>query len=314
MGLQLFLAALETEVTAVDQTLNTAVNNTVDANGAASFANLKRVALPSGVLDFWVHAWINYSHSGSNNFNIMSITDGAFNTLVELRTNRIRGVTGDTTALGDLQSYTASTIATYDLHFVSTALSFDCEVYIDGSIVADISRSELAPAWGAAEYIDFGPPLNGSGHLAELMASEQPTVGARLSTLNSTGVAGFHSTWIGDYTDVMELGVDLTTTISAGNVGDKESWFVAPKAGKVYDSTAIQGVAITLISTLDTGTASGVRPFIRSGGVDYPGPVTLVPNLIANSYTVHWLVNPATGQQFTPAELTAGLEIGLELV
>lgn len=255
------------------------------------------------------------------------IKDASSNVLVSLFSNRvgnpgfhnlyIQSVDGDATALVTQFTYgipptVAETAYAIEISLTGTDLYF--AVYIGGSKIFEKTINGVTPAWaGPALFAWGGYGPDETTLWREITASDEPILGNGLSTLEATA-AGFHTSASGDYTDVAEEGVDLTTTLNFAVIGDKESWTVAPLAGKVFDSTAIQGLLISFLASLTNPLINGLRPFVRAGGVDYPGADTLVPAATMGNVTYLMTVNPATGVQFTPAELTAGVEIGLEAV
>lgn len=112
-----------------------------------------------------------------------------------------------------------------------------------------------------------------------------------------------------NYTQVDETSSDSDTTyVSATTPGARDILSVANVSG--YTPTGIKGVT-TYTTAKVAADPANLRPVIRTAGVVANGasvPLTTSYSIIANVYTV----NPATGVNWTPAEISA-LEAGYEI-
>lgn len=151
-------------------------------------------------------------------------------------------------------------------------------------------------------------------YIYDMILADDSTVGVTLTTLQGSS-GGFYTEADGTYVSVSGLGVDPSTGLIFRNVGDKSSWIVTPLLGKDYTGSAIGTIATTFLAGVSEGSPiNGFRPFLRVGGADYYlGPAQSASEDIA-PYTVIAPVNPATGLGWTGAQVTAGIEFGLEAV
>ena len=259
-----------------------------------------------------------------------AIKDAASNTLISMYSRNmgnnnynhlyIRGITDDTNTLTDMAVFGAiphGVDMIMDLHATLTGTTLTIEAYINGSLIAARTIVGVTPVWGQPAIGTYGWFYDNVISFTQwhnVGISDTPTLGLGLVSMEATA-AGFHTTGVGDYTDVSEEGVDLSTSISLPNIGDKESWTVNLLTGKTT-SSAIKGIVFSSTMILETGgPVTGYRYFVRSGGTDFlTGGGTHIPSDVMGNITEEVSINPVTGNPFTAAEVTAGIEIGIEAV
>lgn len=337
MGITLLAAGPEGEITPTDKSLTT-THATSDARGAYRVPEQSALTKDHGQTygTLWAHGVVRAVDdnrafvSGEEFDKFFSIEDASGNVLVCFRWIEkasvssyqlsVASVTGDTTAittqdaLGTEQDKDSDT--TLDLRATVSGATLTYEAYVDGTLVSEGTIAGITPAWGSPQKVSWGvyqdrASLGNRAEWREMATAEESTVGLRLSCLNATA-AGTHSGASGSYTDVSENGVATSTVLAFASVGDKYSFEVDPLSGLDLTGRAIQGLVFTFIAKLDAGIA-GFRPFVRIGGVDYPG-ASFIPGASFTSHTVQMTTNPATSSQFTAAEIAAGLEVGIEAV
>ena len=286
--------------------------------------------------DVWWHGkcvvpyTVDAGSSAPNTYEFFSIRDSAGQALITafgyggngFSPNKmaISGIANDTTTLTVMYDYTAPPTTgspiVFDFHATLTGTTMVIEAYVNGSLLTSRTIVGTTPTWGQPAIGSYGNFGKGTGNTVwwEIIASTTPTVGTTLSTLEATS-AGFHTAGAGTYSDITGNGVDLATSVSLVNIGDKESWIISPLAGKTLGSTSVKNITLSALVTHNGGAVTGYRYFIRSGGVDYPtAGGTIIPTQLINNYVEEVSINPATAAPFTAAELTAGIEVGIEAV
>lgn len=151
-------------------------------------------------------------------------------------------------------------------------------------------------------------------YVNDMFVDDESTVGRVLTTLQGSS-AGFHTGASGTYVGISETGTDLTNGITFDTVGNKFSWNVTPLAGKDYSGSSIGAIALSLLAARSSSSlVTGLRPFVRLSGVDYYIGDAVALGEDMQSYTFTSPNNPATGLPWTPTQITAGVEVGLEAV
>ena len=307
----------------------------VDHRGGRNFAVNEYSQLSvTPMADMWLHGKVMIpvvnsavnSDVGGNFFGIKDTNNTELLVAYSARINNpdrhkliFGGISNDAGTWADMFTYgdiPAGTEMAIDLHANLTGTTMVLEAYVNGSLITNRNITVGTPTWGLPSIGMYGMYGEGAPSTIwhEVGISDTPTVGIGLSTLEATG-AGFHTTGVGAYTDITGNGVDLSTSVSLLNIGDKESWIISPLAGKTISSSSVKNITFSSLVVHNGGAVTGYRYFVRSGGIDYPtAGGTITPTALIGNYVEEVSINPATGAAFTAAEVSAGIEVGIEAV
>jgi hypothetical protein len=194
-------------------------------------------------------------------------------------------------------------------------------IKIDGNTVLNLTGLDTRSNGGsfgvpAAETTQFRfYSANSFSHLALASASGdipgQPRVQAVFATAD-----GAHTAWTpvgtgADHKDrIKETTPDDTNYNKSATVGQKDSY---QYANALASTTRILAVQFVPRAAKTDAAVHEIRSFYRTGGVDYAFTTKQVPASAAYLPDCR-PINPATGVEFTVAEVNAPLEAGVEVV
>lgn len=215
------------------------------------------------------------------------------------------------------QGLNETTEFTFDLMAKIENSTLYYSVYLDGGQITSGSTG-TSDDWSLPVRAVWGSANAHPGDLShiywrEMILSQSSTVGVSLIILEAKS-AGFYAEASGSYLDVTGPGVNLGSSIAFTQNDQKHSWIIGPLSGSTVSSTSVQGILVsTVLGPNPPLQTVDFRPFVRVNGTDYESTETFTN---ASSEVQHvpvlLTVNPATGVQFTAAELTAGIEFGLK--
>lgn len=203
---------------------------------------------------------------------------------------------------------------TVDIHFRLHATTGFLNIYADGvgiysfsgntlgsSGITSIDRLRLQPA-------DAATTLNSAHNiLAEVLVSTQPTINAKVVTLNLTG-AGALQQWGGAVGDINSATDADSTFIFESTPGDIATYLAAdlPTLGV---SEIITQVKMNFRANVEAGSpVTRVSPVMRIGGTNYFGS-QITPAGTVGKHSSVFNTSPATATAWTAAEVN-GLEMG----
>lgn len=199
----------------------------------------------------------------------------------------------------------------FNLEYVRHASAGRLAVYLgDGGL--QLAAFEGATDWrsaAGATGIDRASvrggrnDVNSMGNWTEVIACDQSTIGHRVAVKSPSG-AGFHTGFTsGDHTSVNEAAADARATLSSAAGGQRES-FTMTDLSATAKTMEIVGVYPTVWAKRGSAGPQNLKFFHRAGGTDHDG-ANLGPGLVFARGQEKLLVNPATGAEWTHAELTA---------
>lgn len=200
----------------------------------------------------------------------------------------------------------------YDVQYKNT---------VDGRIafyLDDVLQFEVLGDFSALADVDkivFSDELNTSdqrGRISQvIVTSDERTVGWRLKTAPATG-NGFHTDWVGDYTDINKTDNTIATYIESATAEEIELF---TRAGFVVPTNfSVRAVVVGIMA----GDFDGVPPdnlqaVIRFGSTDYESvSVQPVADDFRGGYVAVWEDNPATLLPWTNSDASSGtIEFGV---
>lgn len=338
-----FLAFSETE--ALDAVLSDVVNvttgNAVIAGVNRAAIQLTRQAIALASLDTpqnegWVHAKVvprhSFSIAGSLADYLMGIVDGNGNIIAGFYQNATSngatinwravyfgdpniGVGGNDPTTGLLLGTPNGEAYDVDFHFKIADIDGFIRWYVNGSLVREVLGDTQNGTSTVISKVRFRALGNSSGtdfnhwlQFSQVIASDEPTIGARLHTKELS--AGSINEWTGTLADVTGPAHTPTTYLQETTPGD-EILFAATNMASVNSGNEIKALVLSQSALAVPGSpVANLRGRVRVGGTTYDGPVkALTPGF---AKTQHFFpVNPATGLKWTLAQVNAA-EIGME--
>lgn len=191
-----------------------------------------------------------------------------------------------------------------DIHVVCGAAGY-IEVYINNELASTITGLNAA-----VNNLAFITPRSSTAnqYQSQHLVSDQNTVGAKVQDLVINANATY-TAWSGDYTAVVEIGLNDATMISSSTLGDKESFNAA-------DITLPSGYAVSSLwfsarGRLNSGSPGNFKALVRIGGTDY-SPSYNFGGLTSAAYgpsLAAFTVDPSTSAAWTAANVNAA-ELG----
>lgn len=265
-------------------------------------------------------AWFHcvYQNVSSNNAGGgvpgLTILDGSENDAVQ--------IWGNATNQAQVRHWNGSEWETVGDPFEWTsgmAVTFDLRVQKDGTDTIQLYRDEIL----IAEKIEAGMLDNFTGFryarasvrlaigLSQCIWSDVPALDWNLLTIPPTVESVTENDGSGVIADVNETPINNNTFYAFTAAGEQQG-FTAPAR-----TLSNEIKAVTLAGRWrqsDETSPSQVKPYLKIGGVLYYGD-TFALTLGYLNYQYTWNLNPATGLDWTPAEVNdVALEFGWEIV
>ncbi|AGH31477.1 hypothetical protein LOKG_00041 [Loktanella phage pCB2051-A] len=239
-----------------------------------------------------------YDSAGQILFGITRHGNNMYSNIYTAPTTSVNGPTG--TLGGDL-------FTTLDVNWkIHDTLGF-IKIYAGKILISAYTGDTSHFANGgvsAFRIAEFNPYADGT--FSEIIIADQDTRGMKVKTMFGNA-AGANSGFTGGYADVSGfVGPQETTAITSDTAGQISTFGLADP---LASSAAILGVFINARGTKGASGPQGVNGVLRTGGVNYHS-VDKAFEGILKSRSFSWDVNPATGLNWTTAELTA-LEAGV---
>lgn len=288
----------------------------------------------TGTTDIWAHARIATSSGSATGQEIFVIRDGTGSTIVDL--NDLAPINNDltniqirrkqTNAGGLVANAEQFAQATQAFHNWDIRIQITTTTTANDTMTISVYRDEIlrftetnvdATGWPVPEQILCQSRSTTSGNDSTyfqdiIVTASVPTVGMELATLVPSAV-GNYDQFTNNYTNIDDLGYNQSTVISTDAVAQRESWIFSTPVFNLNDKV-IYGVITNTVAQRDlAGTIADFRPFLRIDAADYDGTVLGAGTIAPDSFVTEYLVNPATTQPWTQAQLV-GLESGIRSV
>lgn len=272
---------------------------------------------------FWLHFWGHaYSIGAGTNRAVWQVLDGTGTPVVRFRStnstmsdtrleywNGAIWVTSPTVI-----DYDSREKSRYDLRIEKgTGGAADrIELYWNEMLADSIQGVGILSAFASCRAVRFyGPNAVVKSHKAsQVIIADTPTLDYSLLTVVPTA-NGTDTDGVGTVADISEFVTNNATYISFDASGQKRGF----KAPARTTSNKVKGFTVTArIRVGDETSPNQVKPFLKIGETYYYGD-TIMLTLGYSNYQYTWNLNPATGIEWTNAEVNdAALEWGWEVV
>lgn len=272
-------------------------------------------AVPAG--DVWLHFRLrlpDYFNSSADG-DLVDFRDdqGTLVARVDISNGSIGAqAIGDTTVAGAYVGYTSMVTVTLDVKVVVGA-DITIEVYQGEALISTATAANTGgkgvPVDCNFRNFDTSQLSTSDLYYTEIIATDgEPTLGWRLATLQPSA-AGDYSDLVGAVSNL--LNEDDGLAMESATVGHKASWSLSAYNGPASPGGGVRAVVSKTHSTKGATGPQNIRPFLRIGGTDYPGPADVTPAGLIGEMAV-WDQNPATAAAWATADF-ASMQQGIEI-